>query len=148
MLKKLIPISVFVFHVTNSQHTETMTQPTSYKDIMSTIIKTLPLYCIHHTDHLNFRMETILECKNNFGDPDIIYKWNVNNNQYEIKGYLYSPKYYHTETISVPFVKENKICRFIDLELRYDKHYTLMENVERYYSTKILPNINSSPKKI
>jgi hypothetical protein len=116
----------------------------NYKTIMSSIIKTIPLYCIHKHELLHYRIQELIDSCGRFGDPDLSYKMNILSNKSEISGYIYSPKYYHTENISMPFVKENKLCRFINLEFRYDdSHYEeVVLNRMRYYKKNILPLIS------
>lgn len=119
-----------------------------YKNIMTNIIKIVPLYCIHNKEYLYFRIQELIEEHNGgFGDPGLVYKFDIHN--FEMSGYIYSPKYYHTEKLSIPFVKEkeNKICRFIDLKFRYDEqneqNYKIEKAMMRYYSSNIVPFIHN-----
>ena len=115
----------------------------NHKTIMSSIIKNIPLYCIHKNELLYYRIQDLIESCNHFGDPELSYKMNILSNKSEISGYIYSPKYYHTENISMPFVKENKLCRFINLEFRYDNsHYEeVIHHRMLYWKKNILPLI-------
>jgi hypothetical protein len=115
----------------------------NHKTIMSSIIKTIPLYCIHKSELLYYRIQEIIESCGYFGDPNLSCNMNIHHDKYEISGYIYSPKYYHTENISMPFIKEKKLCRFINLQFRYDdSHYEeFIQNTMKYYKNHILPLI-------
>jgi len=115
----------------------------NHKTIMSNIIKIIPLYCLYNKELLYYRIQEIIECCGKFGDPKLSYKMNIDHEQSEISGYIYSPKYFHTENISMPFTKEKKLCRFINLEFRYDEcHYEdVIHKRMRYYKNHILPLI-------